>query len=177
MSTCGGSSSSIPLGTTSTVQCPAGLSEPFPTTLGVHQGSSPRSCSSFAWTLPWRIFRHLSPGHFYWQTTSFQAEEARCGLKRQVQDWNEQLDVHGLRLDIKKTEYMECGPQTDGTIRVRGQPLNKVTEFNISVHSSGATATPSLMPAPESTQHGSKVTGILCERQDRFSPKTIYSGP
>ncbi len=46
-----------------------------------------------------------------------------------MQDWSERLDVHGLRLNIKKTENMECGPQIDGTIRVTGQPLNKVTEF------------------------------------------------
>lgn len=59
----------------------------------------------------------------------FQADETHCGLERQVQDWSEWLDMHGLRLNIKKTENMKCGPQTDGMIRVRGQPQNKVTEF------------------------------------------------
>ncbi|KAL7837307.1 hypothetical protein SRHO_G00270180 [Serrasalmus rhombeus] len=34
-----------------------------------------------------------------------------------------------MRLNIKKMEHLECGPQTDGTISVDGQPLNKVNHF------------------------------------------------
>ncbi len=47
----------------------------------------------------------------------FQADKTHCRLERQVQDWSEWLDMHRLRLNIKKTEYMEC------------RPLNKVTDF------------------------------------------------
>lgn len=66
---------------TSAVQCPAGLSEPFPTTVGVHQGSA---------LLPLLFILYMDTA-----TADIQAS----------QPWS---------------TSMECGPQTDGTIRVRG---------------------------------------------------------
>lgn len=36
---------------------------------------------------------------------------------------------YGLRLNTKKTEYSEAGPQTDGTISVDGEDLPKVSHF------------------------------------------------
>ncbi|KAL7832962.1 hypothetical protein SRHO_G00299800 [Serrasalmus rhombeus] len=58
------------------------------------------------------------------------SETGDClALQTQTQAWKDRLDENGMRLNIKKTEHLECGPQTDGTISVDGQPLNKVNHF------------------------------------------------
>ncbi|KAK6765212.1 hypothetical protein RB195_025232 [Necator americanus] len=55
------------------------------------------------------------------------ASESRDNLQKQVQSWKDRLQQHGLRLNVSKTEYMECGPRIeDGSIRVDGTELNKV---------------------------------------------------
>lgn len=36
---------------------------------------------------------------------------------------------YGLRLNTKKTEYLEASPQTDSTISVDGEDLAKVSHF------------------------------------------------
>ncbi len=145
--------------TTSIVQCLVGLSELFPITIGVHQGSvlSPLFsvfCVYYDTTVEsrqevkWERERGVGSGKVLelgfelgmlvtqWHYMSmhcplgyrrrwpwsllfdiFQADKTHCRLERQVQDWSEWLDMHRLRLNIKKTEYMEC------------RPLNKVTDF------------------------------------------------
>src|SRR5437868_6883131 len=50
----------------------------------------------------------------------------QCG---QVNQWHIRLAEFGLRLSLKKTEYLECGDQTDGTIAIAGTPINKVEGF------------------------------------------------
>ncbi|XDV17916.1 hypothetical protein PO909_023707 [Leuciscus waleckii] len=98
----------------------------------------------------------------------FQADKTRCGLERQVQDWNERLDAHRLHLNIKKTEYMECGPQTDGTIRVGGQPLNKVTEskyLGSLIRSDGDSLPDARARVNTAWLKWRQVTGILCDRR------------
>ncbi|KAK6755839.1 hypothetical protein RB195_014306 [Necator americanus] len=58
------------------------------------------------------------------------ASESRDDLQKQVQSWKDQLQQYGLRLNISKTEYMECGPRIeDGSICVDGTELNKVDCF------------------------------------------------
>uniref|UniRef100_A0A915HWK0 Reverse transcriptase domain-containing protein n=1 Tax=Romanomermis culicivorax TaxID=13658 RepID=A0A915HWK0_ROMCU len=59
----------------------------------------------------------------------FLADEEWQELQHQTQKWSNQLDENELRLNIKKTEYMECGLQTDGTINVSGEELKKMTQF------------------------------------------------
>ncbi|KAK3516887.1 hypothetical protein QTP70_028262, partial [Hemibagrus guttatus] len=116
--------------TSSFVRYPADLSEPFPITVGVHQGStlSPLLFILCMDTATVDI-QASHPWSLLFADDIFQADEARHELERQVQDWTDRLDVHGLHLNINKTKYMECGAQTDGMIRASGQPLKKVTEF------------------------------------------------
>ena len=45
-------------------------------------------------------------------------------LKQQTQEWDVRLGEYGMRLNIAKSEYLECSDQTDGSIHVNGQPLN-----------------------------------------------------
>ncbi|KAK6756980.1 hypothetical protein RB195_015045 [Necator americanus] len=58
------------------------------------------------------------------------ASESRDDLQKQVQSWKDRLQQHGLRPNISKSEYMECGPRIEnGSIRVDGTELNKVNCF------------------------------------------------
>ncbi len=150
------------------VRCPAGLSKP-PITIGVDQVSalSPllfilcmdTATADIQVPQPWSLI---------FADDIFQADKTRCGLERQVQDWSERLDVHGLRLNIKKNEYMECRPQIDGTIRVTGQPLNKVTEFKYLgslIRSDGDSLPDARARVNTAWLKWRQVTGILCDRQ------------
>lgn len=47
-------------------------------------------------------------------------------LNDQVQQWKDRLNENGLQLNLKKAEYMECGPQTISTTIVDDQELKKV---------------------------------------------------
>ncbi|XP_016378366.1 uncharacterized protein LOC107716427 [Sinocyclocheilus rhinocerous] len=59
----------------------------------------------------------------------FLASKDRQQLQDQMQQWKTRLDKYGLWLNIKKTEYMECGPQTNGTISIDGKDLKAATNF------------------------------------------------
>ncbi|XP_039472694.1 scavenger receptor cysteine-rich type 1 protein M130-like [Oreochromis aureus] len=43
--------------------------------------------------------------------------------------WKTRLNEYGMRLNTKKTEYLEGGPQTDGTIIIDNEELKKTKEF------------------------------------------------
>ncbi|KAL1261314.1 hypothetical protein QQF64_006579 [Cirrhinus molitorella] len=73
--------------------------------------------SSYAWTSN----RHTC-GHFCMLTTSFSLTEHLI-FNDKVQQWKDQLNENGLRPNLRKTEYVECGPQTRGTIITDNQNL------------------------------------------------------
>ncbi|XP_056107178.1 uncharacterized protein LOC130085442 [Rhinichthys klamathensis goyatoka] len=69
---------------------------------------------------------------------------------------------------------MECGPQTDGTIRVGGQPLNKVTEFKYLgslIRSDGDSLPDARARVNTAWLKWRQVTGILCDRRMPISLK------
>ncbi|EYC05890.1 hypothetical protein Y032_0079g1243 [Ancylostoma ceylanicum] len=57
------------------------------------------------------------------------AATTRDELQRKVQFWKDRLEQYGMRLNIKKTEYVECGEQTPGTILVDDAELPKISAF------------------------------------------------
>ncbi|ROL52856.1 hypothetical protein DPX16_8419 [Anabarilius grahami] len=59
----------------------------------------------------------------------FLASETRAVTQRDTQLWKDRLDEYGLRLNIKKIEYLEGGPQTDGTISIDNEELKKTEVF------------------------------------------------
>lgn len=70
----------------------------------------------------------------YLKTTSMDAivllsEEEHEHLKLLTQQWKTCLEEKRLQMNIKTTEYMECGSQTDSTIWVDGQDFSEVTQF------------------------------------------------
>ncbi|KAK6742164.1 hypothetical protein RB195_009807 [Necator americanus] len=59
------------------------------------------------------------------------ASESRDDLQKQVQSWKDRLQQHRLRLNVSKTEYIECGPRIeDGSICVDGTKLKVVNKMD-----------------------------------------------
>ncbi|RWR99635.1 hypothetical protein B4U79_01873, partial [Dinothrombium tinctorium] len=105
----------------STVRCPLGSSPPFAINVGVHQGSA-LSPLLFILCMD-TVTADLQKPHpwtLLYADDVLLASETRYELQQQAQKWKERLDTNGMRLNLKKTEYMECGPQTTGTIQLAG---------------------------------------------------------
>ena len=73
-----------------------------------------------------------------------------------------------MRLNVGKTEYLECGVQENGTIDIDGVPLKKCTSFQYL----GSTITPEgdTRAAADSRINAAwmkwrEVTGVLCDRR------------
>jgi hypothetical protein len=96
------------------------------------------------------------------------AAEERQRLQEQAQEWNDRLAEYGLHLNVKKTEYMECGPQTDGTIQIDNQDLNKVEQFKYLgslVNSNCDTLLDARARVNAAWMKWRQVTGVLCDRK------------
>uniref|UniRef100_W5NL76 ribonuclease H n=1 Tax=Lepisosteus oculatus TaxID=7918 RepID=W5NL76_LEPOC len=114
----------------SSVRCAAGTSDTFPIDVGVHQGSA-LSPLLFILCMD-TVTKDIQTRHSWrilYADDVMIAGETRHGLEQQVQDWKTCLERFGMKLNIQKTEYLECGDQTDGTIAAGGVQLNKVTQF------------------------------------------------
>ncbi|EYC19326.1 hypothetical protein Y032_0024g1020 [Ancylostoma ceylanicum] len=113
------------------VRCAAGTSKPFLVQGGVKQGSA----LSLLLFIPCvdAITRDIQKPHpwcMLYADDVMVAVETREELQEEVQLSEERLQRHGLRLNIAKTEYMECGAKIeDGTICVDGNKLKKVECF------------------------------------------------
>ncbi len=73
-----------------------------------------------------------------------------------------------MRLNTKKTDYIECGPQTDGTINVSGEDLKKVTRFKYLgsiISSDGDTLPDAGARVNAAWMKWRQVTGVLCDRR------------
>jgi len=159
--------------------CTAGLSPLFQITVGVHQGSalSPllfilcmdTATADLQMPHPWCLL---------YADDVVLADKDRLALQEKAQAWKDRLMENGLRLNIKKTEYLECGQQTDGTISIDGIPLNKVTEFKYlgSVVSADSETLPDAKSRVSAAwMKWRQVTGVLCDkRMPRYLKAKVY---
>uniref|UniRef100_W5NL26 ribonuclease H n=1 Tax=Lepisosteus oculatus TaxID=7918 RepID=W5NL26_LEPOC len=153
---------------TSSVRCSAGTSDTFPINVGVHQGSawSPLLFILCMDTVTKDIqTRH--PWTILYADDVMIASETRHGLEQQVQEWKTRLERFGMKLNIKKTEYMECGDQTSGTIAAGGVQLNKVTQFKYlgSLSTPTATFQDAKTRVSVAWMKWRQVTGVLCDKK------------
>ncbi|EYC25573.1 hypothetical protein Y032_0011g1280 [Ancylostoma ceylanicum] len=155
---------------TSVVRCAAGTSKPFPVQVGVHQGSA-LSPLLFILCVD-AITRDIQKPHpwcLLYADDVMLAAETREELQEEVQLWKERLQRYGLRLNIAKTEYMECGAKIeDGTICVDGNNLKKVECFKYL--GSRITSTGDVLPdaygrANSAWMKWRTTTGILCDKK------------
>src|SRR5262249_803174 len=100
-----------------------------------------------------------------------------CGdMQHQTQTWKTRLANYGMRLNTCKTQYMQCGPQTDGTIRVDGVDLKKVSDFKYLgsiISNDGITLPDARARVNSAWAKWREVTGVLCDRRmpDRLKAK------
>ena len=98
----------------------------------------------------------------------FLAKPNRQEAEQLTQTWKSRLDDYGMRLNIKKTEYLEFGDQTPGSIAVDGQQLNKVTEFKYlgsCITADGDTTFEARRRANATWMKWRQTTGVMCDRK------------
>uniref|UniRef100_A0A914X791 Reverse transcriptase domain-containing protein n=1 Tax=Plectus sambesii TaxID=2011161 RepID=A0A914X791_9BILA len=160
--------------TTSAIHCPAGTSEPFSITVGVHQGLA-LSPLLFILCMD-TVSANLQTPHpwtLLYANNVLIASETRQELERLVDEWNSRLDRHRQWLNIDKTEYMETSEKTHGTISINGQQLKKVTKFKylgLILCSNGDSYPDARAHVNATWTKWRQVTGVLCDRQ---MPTTI----
>ena len=155
---------------TSRVRCAAGLSDSFPVTVGVHQGSA-LSPLLFIVVMDF-ISRdlHTPPPHtLLYADDVVIGTETRGELETLAQAWHDRLARYGLRLNIAKTEYLEFAQvQTPGTIRIDGKDLVRTTEFKYlgALISSQANLKAAVAARVNAAwMKWKEVTGVLCDRR------------
>jgi len=145
------------------------ISPPFHISVGVHQGSalSPLLfilCMDSATA----DIQHPHPWSLLYADDVFLANKSRQQLQMQTQAWNDQLEAYGLKVNPDKTEYMESGTQTVGSISIGNTTLMNATEYKYlgSTLSCDGDVTPEVrarIKAPWSKWR--QVTGVLCDRR------------
>ncbi len=115
---------------TSRVLSAAGMTLPFPVTVGVHQGSA---LSPLLFILVMdsvtRDIQKPAPWCLLYADDVMLANDSREELQKEVQTWKDRLAKYGLKLNVGKTEYLEIGEQRSGTIKVDGQQVPKIDLF------------------------------------------------
>uniref|UniRef100_A0A914X4N9 Reverse transcriptase domain-containing protein n=1 Tax=Plectus sambesii TaxID=2011161 RepID=A0A914X4N9_9BILA len=154
---------------TSVVRCAVGTSPSFAINVGVHQGSA---LSPLLFVLCMDTvtsdLQSPHPWSLLYADDVFLANRQHQELQEQTRQWNERLSKFGLRLNIKKTEYMECGPQTDGTISIGGEELKKVEQFKYLgslICSNGDSFPDARARVNAAWMKWRQVTGVLCDRR------------
>ncbi|KFD71834.1 hypothetical protein M514_15944 [Trichuris suis] len=114
---------------TSRVRTSTGETQTFPVTVGVHQGSaiSPLLFITVMDTVT-RDLQMPYPHTVLYAEDVVLMAESRQALEEKVIDWKRHMARYGLKLNLRKTEYMELGSQTRGTVSVN-EPLTKALTF------------------------------------------------
>lgn len=117
-----------------------------------HHGWPPVTSSMLSPLCRWRIPR----------------QQRREETQTMTQLWKTRLDEYGMRLNTKKTEYLEGGPQTDGTIIIDNKELKKTEEFRYlgSVISYDGNISSNVRARINAAWlKWQQVTGVLCDRR------------
>ncbi|KHJ39969.1 hypothetical protein D918_09988 [Trichuris suis] len=153
---------------TSRVSTSTGQTETFPVTVGVHQGSalSPLlfiTVMDTVTTDPQTPYPHTM---LYTDDVALMAQ-SREELEENVITWKNRLALYGLKLNIGKTEYMEFGSQTPGTISVH-EPLTKaltIKYLGSYLSYEGGVTTDVSAKIQTAWQKWKTLTGVLCDKK------------
>ncbi|EYC35373.1 hypothetical protein Y032_1072g3542 [Ancylostoma ceylanicum] len=76
-----------------------------------------------------RDLQRLAPRTLLYADDVMLGSEQKEDLERQTQAWSERLAGFGLRLNVKKTEYMTTNLDEPSTIQVDGNDLRRTDYF------------------------------------------------
>ncbi|VDO67474.1 unnamed protein product, partial [Heligmosomoides polygyrus] len=163
----------------SRVQAAAGTSLEFPISVGVHQGSA-LSPLLFVVVMD-AITRDLQkplPWTLLYADDVMLASEDKGELEQEVQAWCDRLERFGLRLNVKKTEYLTTDVTESSSIKVNGIELPRTAVFKYlgsAVASDGKLMVEVNSRVNAAWSKWRSLTGVLCDRKtpERFKSK-IY---
>ncbi|VDO19603.1 unnamed protein product [Heligmosomoides polygyrus] len=75
------------------------------------------------------ISRDLAPWTLLYADDVMLAREDKTELERQAQVWCDRSALFGLKLNVKKTEYLTTDVNEHRTIKINGTELPRVTSF------------------------------------------------
>ncbi|EYC42513.1 hypothetical protein Y032_0528g2973, partial [Ancylostoma ceylanicum] len=164
---------------TSSVRSAAGTSAPFDVHVGVHQGSA---LSPLLFILCMDTVSSELQSRPLWTLLYADdvvvAASTREDLQKQVQTWKDRLERYGMKLDIKKTEYLVCGEQTSGTIYIDNEELPKASVFKYlgsRISADGNTIVEAEWRANDAWSKWRQVTGVMCDKKVSLKLKSkIY---
>ncbi|VDO19488.1 unnamed protein product [Heligmosomoides polygyrus] len=112
------------------VQAAAGTSVEFPISVGVHQ-SSALSPLLFVIVMDaiTRDFQKSVPWTLLYADDVMLSSEDKNELERQVQAWCDRLAMFGLKLNVKKTEYLTTDVNESGSTKIDGTELARTSVF------------------------------------------------
>ncbi|EYC05843.1 hypothetical protein Y032_0080g1396 [Ancylostoma ceylanicum] len=161
----------------SRLQAATSTSAEFGISVGVHQGSA-LSPLLFILVMD-AITRDLQRPALWtllYADDVMLASEQKEDLERQTQAWSERLVRFGLRLNVKKTEYMTSNPDELSTIHVDSNDLRRTDYFKYlgsTLSADGNLAHKVAARVNATYLKWRPMTGVLCDKNipDRFKSK------
>ncbi|VDO75490.1 unnamed protein product [Heligmosomoides polygyrus] len=163
----------------SRVQAEAGTSMEFPISAGVHQGSA--LFPLLFVVVVNAITRDLQkpvPWALLYADDIMLACEDKDDFERQEQAWCDRLAMFGLKLNVKKTEYLTTDVNESGSVRLTVTELARTSVFKYlgsAIASDGGLMVEMNSRVSASWSKWRSLTGVLCDKKipERFKTK-IY---
>nr|CDJ95465.1 RNA-directed DNA polymerase (reverse transcriptase) domain containing protein [Haemonchus contortus] len=95
------------------------------------------------------------------------ASEDKSELESQVQTWSDRLARFGLRLNVKKTEYLTTDSSEPGSIKINGTELTRTTTFKYlgsAIASDGSLGFETNSRVNAAWLKWRSMTGVLCDK-------------
>ncbi|VDP14487.1 unnamed protein product [Heligmosomoides polygyrus] len=94
--------------------------------------------------------------------------EDKDDLERQVQAWCDRLTRFGLKLNVKKTEYLTTDVNESGSIKINGTELARTSVFKFlrsAIASDGGLTVEVNSRVSAAWSKWRSLTGVLCDRK------------